>query len=224
MNTAMIRHLVAKDWQFQRVPIAVATAAGAGGLALMLVNSSGAFYIGVVLLISAVISLGIYLAFLTVVNERTEGVLPFVMSLPIGVREYTAAKLVANLLLFVLVWGVLAAGAIGVVLAREAVPDGLVPYAAVLLLHLLTGYVLSLGVAVVTMSPGWTITVAGGTNLLFQGFMYWTSHLPDVEPTLAGSTITWPVSLRWVMAAELLAVVAILAFTWARQRRRTDFP
>jgi len=224
MNTAMIRHLVAKDWQFQRLPIAAATAFGGLGLGLMLTNSNGAFYIGVVMLVTAVISLGIYLAFLTVVNERTEGVLPFVMALPIGVREYTAAKLVANLLLFLLVWGVLAAGAIGVVLAREAVPNGLVPYAVVLLLHLLTGYVLSLATAILTMSPGWTITVAGGTNLLFQGFMYWTSHLPDVEPTLAGNAITWPPSLRWVAAAEVAAVLAILAFTWARQRRRTDFP
>jgi ABC-type transport system involved in multi-copper enzyme maturation permease subunit len=215
---------VAKDWQFQRLPIAVATAFGGLGLALMLANSSGAFYIGVVMLITAIISLGIYLAFLTVVNERTEGMLPFVMSLPIGVREYTAAKLAANLLLFLAVWGVLSAGAVGVVLARAPVPDGLVPYAVVLLLHLLTGYVLSLGVAILTMSPGWTITVAGGTNLLFQGFMYWTSHLADVAPTLEGEAITWPASLRWVMAAELLAVVAILGFTWARQRRRTDFP
>lgn len=224
MNPTMIRHLVAKDWRFQRLPIAVATAFGGLGLALMLANSSGAFYIGVVMLVTAVISLGIYLAFLTVVNERTEGVLPFVMSLPIGVAEYTSAKLVANLLLFVGTWAVLGAGAVGVVLARDPVPDGLVPYAVVLLLHLLTGYVLSLATAILTMSPGWTITVAGGTNLLFQGFMYWTSHLPDVEPTLAGEAITWPMSLRWVMAAELLTVVAILAFTWARQRRRTDFP
>jgi hypothetical protein len=224
MNTTMIRHLVAKDWHFQRLPVAVATVFGLLGLVLMLTDSSGGFYIGVVMVITAVISLGIYLAFLTVVNEGTEGVLPFVMSLPIGVREYTAAKLVSNLLLFLAVWGVLSAGAVGVVLARDAVPDGLVAYAVVLLLHLLTGYVLSLATAILTMSPGWTIAVAGSSNLLFQGFMYWTSHLPDVEPTLAGNTITWPLSLRWVMAAEVAAVLTILAFTWARQRRRTDFP
>lgn len=223
MNTVMIRHLVAKDWQFQRLPIALAATLGALGLVLMLANSNGAFYIGVVMLITAVISLGIYLVFLTVVNERTEGVLPFVMSLPIGVREYTAAKLVANLFLFLLVWAVLGVGAVTIVLARDGVPDGLVPYAVVLLLHLLTGYVVSLAVAILTLSPGWTIAVAGSINLIFQGFMYWTSHLPDVEPTLAGNVVVWPTSLRWLVAAEVLTVVAILAFTWVRQRRRTDF-
>src|SRR5690606_18860369 len=94
MNSAMIRLLVAKDWRFQRLPLLLAVIAGAAGLGLMLSDSGGAFYIGVVLVISVVITLGIYLAFLTVVHERTDGVLPFVMSLPIGVRDWTAAKLV----------------------------------------------------------------------------------------------------------------------------------
>lgn len=223
MNSAMIRLLVAKDWRFQRLPLLLAVIAGAAGLGLMLSDSGGAFYIGVVLVISVVITLGIYLAFLTVVHERTDGVLPFVMSLPIGVRDWTAAKLVANLGLFLAVWGALSAGAIAVVVSREAVPDGLVPYAVILLLHLLTGYVLSLATAIVTLSPGWTIAVAGSTNLLFQGFMYWTSHLPDVAPVLEGEAIVWSGSIRWLIAAELLAVVLILAATWLIQRRRTDF-
>lgn len=223
MNSAMIRLLVAKDWRFQRLPLLLAVIAGASGLGLMLSDSGGAFYIGVILVISVVITLGIYLAFLTVVHERTDGVLPFVMSLPIGVRDWTAAKLVANLGLFLAVWGALSAGAIAVVVSREAVPDGLVPYAVILLLHLLTGYVLSLATAIVTLSPGWTIAVAGSTNLLFQGFMYWTSHLPDVAPVLEGEAIVWSGSIRWLIAAELLAVVLILAATWLIQRRRTDF-
>ncbi|MEO7775662.1 MAG: hypothetical protein ABIT61_13470 [Steroidobacteraceae bacterium] len=223
MNAAMIRHLVAKDWSFQRLPVALGGVGGAIGLALMIARSDAAFYVGVVLLASAVISLGIYLLFMSVVNERTEGMLPFVMSLPIGVREYTAAKLLANMLLFLLPWAALAAGAVTVILIRDSVPDGLVPYAVVLLLHLLTGYVLSLGTALVTSSPGWTIAVAGTANIVFQGFMYWTSHLPDVAPTLAGPVAVWSASIRWLILAELLAIVGILCVTWMWRTRQTDF-
>ncbi|HRP08325.1 MAG TPA: hypothetical protein PLL69_07545 [Gemmatimonadales bacterium] len=222
MNIAMIRHLVAKDWHFNRLPLAVAGAGGILSLSLLLANSKGLFYIGSVLLITVVISIGIYLAILTVVQERSDGMLPFIMSLPIGMREYTAAKLVANLGLFLLPWLLLVTGAAGIILAREGVPDGLLPYAVLMLLHLLTGYVLTLAVALITGSPGWTIAVGGGANLLLQGFMYWTSHLPDVAATIGGPTVEWVGSIRWLVAAELSVVAVTLWFTWIRQSRRTD--
>ena len=223
MNTAMIRHLVAKDWYFQRRPIAVAMAGGVLSFILLFSNSSGMFYVGSVLLITVVISIGIYLAFLTVINERTEGMLPFIMSLPIGVREYTAAKLAANVILFLVPWLAAIAGAIAVVLTRDAVPNGLLPFALVLLLHLATGYVLTLGTALATGSPGWTIAVGGGANLAFQFFMYWTSHLPDVAATISGPVVVWVSSIRWLILAEVVAIVVVLWITWIWQSRRTDF-
>jgi hypothetical protein len=219
----MIRHLVAKDWHFQRGPIALGLGAGALAVALLLFNSSGLFYVGSVLLITVVISVGIYLAILTVVQERAEGMLPFVMSLPIGVREYTAAKLVANLLLFLIPWLALTIGAAAVILGRDAVPDGLLPFALLILLHLATGYVLTLCTALATGSPGWTIAVGGGANLLLQGFMYWVSHLPDVEAAIGEAALTWPPSIRWLILAEVVVIAVTLWLTWHWQSRRTDF-
>jgi hypothetical protein len=223
MNTAMIHHLVAKDLHFQRKPIAVAGVVGLAALAMLLSSSAGMFYVGVVLLVTVVVSIGIYLAFLTVIHERTEGTLPFIMSLPIGVREYTLAKLAANLVLFLIPWTALATGATLVILSRESVPDGLLPYAIVLLLHMLTGYLLTLGTALATQSTGWTIAVGGGANLVLQGFMYWVSHLPDVAATIDGPTAVWTISIRWLIGVELLAAAVILGVTWIWQSRRTDF-
>ena len=79
MNTAMIRHLVLKDWYFQRGPIAASVALGVIALGMLLSSSKGVFYLGSVLLLTVVISIGIFLAFLTVVQERTQGLLPFAM-------------------------------------------------------------------------------------------------------------------------------------------------
>jgi ABC-2 type transport system permease protein len=223
VNPVMIRHLVTKDWEFQRRPIALAMAGGIVSLILLFSNSSGMFYVGSVLLITVVISIGIYLAFLTVISERTEGMLPFIMSLPIGVREYTAAKLAANLGLFVIPWLAAIGAAIAVVLTRDAVPDGLLPYALLLLLHLATGYVLTLATALATGSPGWTIAVGGGANLFLQFFMYWTSHLTDVAATIDGPVVVWVSSIRWLILAEVLAIAVTLWVTWIWQSRRTDF-
>jgi hypothetical protein len=224
VNVAMIRHLVAKDLRFQRAPMAVAGVVSAAALAMLASASGMAFYVGSVLLITVVISVGIYLALMTVLAERTQGMLPFVMSLPIGVREYTLAKLLSSLALFLAPWCVIGAGAAAVILTRGAVPDGLLPYAVVLLLHLLTGYVLTLGVALISESEGWSMVVAGAANLAVQGFMYWTSHLADVAAVINGPTVVWTTSIRRLILAELLAVALILAATWVWQSRRTDFP
>ena len=63
-------------------------------VALLLVSNGGegSFYAGCILLFTVLISLGIHLAMLTVVEERTQQTLPFVMSLPISPRDYTVAK------------------------------------------------------------------------------------------------------------------------------------
>lgn len=224
MNAVMIRHLVAKDWSFHRMPVVAAGAAGLLALAMSRwARTGGVFYVGAVLLITVVISVGIYLAFVTVIHERTRGMLPFVMSLPIRMREYTVAKLVSNGVLFLLPWAALSAGAAAVILVRDDVPNGLLPYAMLVLIHLLTGYVLTLAAALISGSEGWTIAVAGATNLAFQGFMYWARHLSDIAATIEGPVAVWTRSIRGLIAAELLAVVVILAITWAWQARRTDY-
>lgn len=224
MNAVMIRHLVAKDWDFNRVPLAAAMGGGLIALAMLYWSATNlVFYIGAVLLITVVITIGIYLAFLTVIHEHTKGMLPFVMSLPITVREYTAAKLIANGVLFLLPWSALGVGTAAVILARDGIPDGLLPYATLLLFHMMTGYVLTLAAAIATGSEGWTIAVAGATNLAFQGFMFWTGNLPDIAANAQGPVAVWSSSVRWLLAAELLAVVTIVAITWGWQARRTDF-
>lgn len=222
MNATMIRHLVLKDWHFQRAPLAGALALGLLALGLLLSPSQGVFYLGSVLLLTVVISIGIFLAFLTVVQERTQGMLPFLFSLPIGIREYTAAKLVANLGLFLLPWLVLGAGAAAVILQRESVPDGLLPYTLVLLLHVLTGYILTLAAAIITGSEGWTIAVMATINLALQGYIYWSARLDDVAATISGPTVVWVPSLRTIAAVELAVVAVALLATWHWQSRRTD--
>ena len=50
----------------------------------------------------------------TVVEERNEQTLPFVMSLPISPMEYTTAKILANLLIFLVPLGALMLGSFAV--------------------------------------------------------------------------------------------------------------
>ena len=83
MNNFMVKQLILKDWYFNRGVILFYLVAGVGALALVgFAVNSGMFYMGSILLITALIGLGIHLTMATVVNERKEKTLPFIMSLP----------------------------------------------------------------------------------------------------------------------------------------------
>lgn len=223
MNTAMVRRLVQKDWAFQRRPIFAAFVAGVLALVVLGLGTDGAFYAGSVLLITIVIGLGIYLVIATVLQERTEKTITFVMSLPVTVHEYTAAKLIANLLLYLVPWAALGIGVTIVTLTRSGIPDGLLPFVALMLFELLVSYVLVLAVALVSESMGWTVGAIVFCNLFMQGFMYAVSHNPDIAASMVSNTIVWHRQTILILISELVIAALLLAITWCQQARKTDF-
>lgn len=223
MNRIMIGHLVAKDWAFHRKATSLGCLVGVGALALLGVSSQGTFYAGSVLLISVIVTLGIYFPIVTVVQERTEGILPFVMSLPIAVPEYTMAKLLANALLFMVPWLLLTAGALALILGSDALPDGLLSFTAVTMLHLATAFVLILATALISESMEWTIAIGGGLNLVVQGFLYWVSHIPEIAGSMLSPAVVWTNSATLIMVGELVLIGIVLWLTWWIQGRKKDF-
>ncbi|MFN7962804.1 MAG: ABC-2 transporter permease [Thermoanaerobaculia bacterium] len=223
MNTAMVQRLVYKDWYFNRWPIVLYVALGLLSLGLVSQGGELAFFAGSVALITVLISIGIHLTMVTVIHERRDHTLAFVMSLPISAREYTLAKLLANLLIFGLAWGTLAVGAVAVIAGRASLPDGLIPFTLTVLGELFAGYCLVLSVAVVSESLGFTIAAIVVGNLLVQALMYWESHLPTVAADLQGDALHWRPQLLAVLGAEAAAVVLLLGLTFYFQSRKTDY-
>ena len=115
MNRALMMRLIAKDWYLSRVPLTLIALAGAVATGLLY---SGIKTAGLVGLISALISLvflSILIPQLTVVNERKQGNLAFVMSLPISPAEYTMSKVLGNLSAFVLLWAAIVGAVLGTI-------------------------------------------------------------------------------------------------------------
>lgn len=217
----MVRRLVLKDWYFQRYTILAYLLVGAIALTLLCLPSEGAFHAGSILLLTVVIALGFHLVMASVVGERLESTLPFVMSLPVSPRQYTTAKILANLLIFLLPWAVLCAGAVLVILLRPAVPDGLLPYTVLLMVFLLLGYLIVLSTAIISESQGWTIGVMVACNLLLQAYMYTVSQLPGIAETLKGPDIAWSGTASALLAGMLLLGAGVLSLSlWAQSRKR----
>jgi len=223
MSDFMVKRLILKDWYFHRFTIVGYLAIGAVALALLATGGEGSFFAGSILLITVLISLGIHLAMATVVAERTEQTLPFVMSLPISPREYTTAKILANMLIFLVPWVTLVLGTFAVIAGRPGVPKGLIPYFALILTEIFVSYCVILGVALVSESQAWTIGAMVLGNLAFNAFLYWVAHIPAIAASMKTNSIVWSPLILRLLSAELATVVVLLGLTFFLQNRKTDF-
>lgn len=93
MNS-MINHLVRKDWQINRTMMSIYLGAMLVALAMLLADdNSFVFGIGVILILTVLMILGIHLTTSNVISEHTQKTLAFIMSLPVSGRQYALAKI-----------------------------------------------------------------------------------------------------------------------------------
>ena len=223
MNSRMIGILVRKDLSLLRQPVLLYVGGGALSIAMMGLGGEAGFYAGSVLLISTLMALSFHPAMATVVGERKDQNLAFVMSMPITATDYTWAKLLANLLLFFVPWAVLLAGTLGLIAARPALPDGLMPFAVILFGAIAASAVSILFVAIVSESMQLTIAVHIACTLIFQAVMYGASHTPAIAATMHGEAVVWNWAALAFLGIEAALAAAMFAATLWLQSRKTDF-
>ena len=152
MNYLMVRRLILKDWYLNRWLILGLDPRSAS----LLWRSSSpakqvAFLLSIILLCMVIIGVGAQLAIVTTVNERKEQTLAFIMSLPVSWREYTAAKILANLIIFLIPWLIITAGALGV-LCLPGATHGLIPFTAIMSVEMLVTTCLIIVAGIITES------------------------------------------------------------------------
>ena len=191
-------------------------------LGIIATGAKVAFLIGLILLIMVIISIGAQMAVATIVTERKEQTLPFVMSLPISYREYTASKLWGNLLIFLVPWLTMVVGSIGLLLWSPS-SRGLVPYTAIMSVEILLSTCLILAVALITESQGWAVAAIMVGNLAVNGIGYVVAHIGGIAKGMWGPTIQWSGAASAVLLAELTTVALLLGGTFFVQSRKKDF-
>jgi ABC-2 type transport system permease protein len=223
MTYSLVSRLVLKDWYFQRWALAAYLAAGALALVLMALHTPASFYAGTILLLTVMITLGVHLAIATVVGERTEHTLAFVMSLPISPAEYTLAKVAANLSIFLIPWTALSLGTFAVLAGAGTEGTRLMPFAALILMEMVAAYCLLLAVAVITESMAWTVGVMMVENLFLQGFLYSVSRHPDIAAGMKSTRAVWDGTVVAILSAEILLSIVFLGLAFLFQARKRDF-
>ena len=152
MSASIVPQLIRKDLHIMRIPILLWWLGGVAAVATTI--GAGFFLFGMILFVTCMAGSGVHAVMQTVVEERREQTLPFIMSLPITVREYTTAKLLANLLIFTSVWLTLSGASFAVFIGPEGLPDGAVPFVTIVLVGIFLAYTIVLATSLVTESIG----------------------------------------------------------------------
>ena len=222
INLAVVRHLILKDWYLNRGIILGSIPVGLGALALVLTGKPVTFMLCIIILCMVIVGVGAQLAFATTINERKEQTLAFVMSLPVSWREYTAAKILANLIIFLIPWLLLTAGALGVLLLPGAT-HGLLPFTAIMAVEMLVTTTLIVVAGIITESQAWTMAGIFCSSLGINVLGYVFAHLRGISMYMFGSRVQWTSTSWSILICELLAVPMLLGATFYVQSRKTDF-
>lgn len=224
MNIAIVSRLIWKDWYLNRVGILASLAAGVITLAMVAAMRSSqlALILGLIVVVTILIGMGA-MVMISASNERRQQTLPFVMSLPISYREYTTAKIVGGLLIFLVLWVALVADIVATILFTPGFPHGLIPFVVIMSVEILMSTCLITAVSVTTEAHGWTVASAQVGALSLNAIGWTIVRLPQIGGAMRSTTVQWSGTATTLVAAELALIAFMLLITFFVQARKRDF-
>ncbi len=223
MSESIVPQLVRKDLHLMRNTALAWWAGGLVAVGVTVIAGSGFFTFGMILFLTGMAGAGVHAVMNTIVEERRDQTLAFIMSLPITIREYTSAKLIANLICFSLVWATLSAASLAVFFGPDGMPKGTIPFVTLVLVGVFVAYTLILATSLVTESMGWSISSTVWANIGTQLFLWWVSGLHGIRSVMGGDVAVWNSTVFAVLAGELLVIALLIVGTYWVQASKTDF-
>lgn len=219
LNTPVIRLLVAKDWQLFQKQLAAYVLAGIVALCFLGLAKPWAFYVGSLTLLIVLVSAACFSISTSLLVERKDQTLAFVMSLPVSPLDFTVSKLVGNLLTFGVPFVVLLGGTLAVVLLTP-LPDGLFVYSLLIFAYILFAYSISLAVSMSVESEGWATFAMIGSMVMINPYMMALAQVPEISKRIAVDALVWAPTAVAVLATLALLSVAVIAVTaWVHGRK-----
>ncbi|HEY8941074.1 MAG TPA: hypothetical protein VIM59_12825 [Cellvibrio sp.] len=221
LNIPLIKILIAKDWHLQQKTIAMYLV---GGLLALTFISVGEwqFFMGITLLISALIGLGNHQITSSVINERKEHTLPFIMSLPVTPVDYLVAKLVANMSLFVVPWLLVSAATL-VVFWVSPIPDGFIPITVIVSMYLFLCYCVSWSVGMISESEGVVVFTMVFMNCLIGPVMFTFTRFSGIAVNISGAVPVWNAESIGVILGQITVILLALFAAFYYQARKKTF-
>jgi ABC-2 type transport system permease protein len=220
--STVVRKLIAKELYVNRWFMASGAFAGVVSVLIAATGKLG-FNVGSLTWITTIIALGVMFAIYGIQNERKEHSLLFVLSLPLSPADYVRAKQIGLALCYLVPWLVSSVAAIALVLVKDDVPDGLLPYVILLCTFLATNFSLVLCGALHATSEGLMTAVIVITNMAVTLFMFLIGGIGDINSHMYGPTPIWNSAFWTVLTVELITLALAFSLPFFVAARRRDF-
>lgn len=224
MNIPVVKRLILKDWYLNRTVIIAGLATGIVTLAAVVAAHATqlAVILGMIVMVTILIGAGAMLM-VGISDERKLQTLPFVMTLPISYKEYTASKIVGSLLIFLVLWSALVAAMVLSILFLPGFSHGLIPFVVIMSVEILMSTCLITAVAITTESHGWTVGVSqvGALSLNLIGWSI--VRFPEIGGTISSAAVHWSTTATVLILLEIGIIAVMLAAAFVVQSHKRDF-
>ncbi len=221
LNLPVIKALIIKDWFLSRKFIALYCAGCV--LALSVVSlGEWQFFMATTLLICLLVGMSNHLIAIGIINERKEQTMPFVLSLPITPTDYAVSKLLASFALFSIPWLIVLVVTIAV-FKFTAVPDGLIPFSAILCTYFLMCYFIVWAVGMSIESEGVIIFVMVALNCLIGPIFYVMGKIPAMSQHYSKSEAVWNGTSIGILVGQFVVILLTIAIAFFMQSRKKTF-
>lgn len=223
LNLPVIKRLIAKDWVLFQKQLAAYVMGGIVALCLIGMAKGWSFYLGSLLLIVVVVAAACFSISTSLLAERKDQTLAFMMTLPITPLDFYLAKLLGNLVTFLVPFLIMSVGTIAVI-AFTPLPDGLVIFSMLVFGFVMLAYTVSLSVAMAVESEGWNTFAMIGSMVLINPFIMLLGQIPEISTHVKTDDIVWSVPAVAILLAQLVGSLAVLVATgWVHCRKQAFY-
>ena len=219
----VVRELILKDWRLHKSHLALTVGAEFLALAAVMLKTETAVVVGTCCFFIALVFAGCLLAGSNILNERKRQTLPFVMSLPISSVQYSAAKLVATVGMFVALWLPFVLAAMWMIGVKGLFPHGSIPVVLILLTAPFLGFTIVTAANLVGETEGWNMAAVLVCNSSYGLAWYFLLKVPAFTDYWGGNVPVWNSAAVSVLGGEFALIVLTLALTFYLQSRKRDF-
>lgn len=218
----MIKRLIVKEFQLYQKQFAAYVIGLLIGLTLIGMAKTWAFYAGGLTLLVLLICVGGFAIQTSLLNERREHTLSFMMSLPLTPMTFFWSKVLANLVLYLVPFTIVLLGTAFLVLFTP-LPDGILIWSFLIYGFLAMNFFISLSAGLILESEGWNIFVQIAVSTFVGPFMVFIGTIDRIGKKIQSNDIVLSPEALAIFAVELSVMLLALAFARNFYRRKDSF-
>jgi len=220
-NFPIVKKLVYKDLYLIRKLIAAYVAGIIFSLSIISLGE-WQFYMGAVLFISMVVGLGNHQLSATLINERKEQTLSFIMSLPVSPTDYALAKLLSTMVTYFIPWFLITVASV-LVIWLTSLPDGLIPFTVIVSVLVLLNHCITWSAAMTLETEGAVLAVMIGLNCFLNPELYFLIRVPEIFAHINTPDIVWAGLPIKILLLGVAAIVVVLTTSFYFHARKKSF-